>query len=63
MKNEDNIKAWVEQGMPDDFESLEKFGITDKQIRKLEKRVMSAVAAKMLANPDKITFAQHKTIQ
>jgi hypothetical protein len=63
MKNEDNIKAWVEQGMPDDFESLEKFGITDKQIRKLEKRVMTTIANKMLAEPGKTVFTPHKTIQ
>lgn len=34
-----------------------------KLLRKIEKRVFALVAAKMLANPSKITFAQHGTIQ
>jgi len=63
MKNEDNIKAWVDAGMPDDCEALERFGITAKDIKKLEKRVMKAVANKKLADPTKIVFAEHRTIQ
>ena len=33
-----------------------------KLLRKIEKRVFALAAAKMLANPGKITFAQHGTI-
>jgi hypothetical protein len=63
MKNEQNIQAWMEQGMPDDAEALEKFGITAKDIKKLEKRVMKAVQAKLLADADKMVFAEHRTLQ
>lgn len=34
-----------------------------KLLRKIEKRVFALIAAKMLANPGKTTFAQHETIQ
>ena len=34
-----------------------------KLLRKIEARVFKLVAAKMLANPGKTTFAQHGTIQ
>jgi hypothetical protein len=63
MKREDNIKAWMEQGMPDDYESLERFGITVKDIKRLEKRVMKAVANKKLEDPTKMVFAEHRTLQ
>lgn len=32
-------------------------------LKKIEKRVFKAVAEKMLANPGKMTFAEHRTIQ
>ena len=34
-----------------------------KLLRKIEARVFTLVAEKMLTNPGKTTFAQHKTIQ
>ena len=34
-----------------------------KLLRKMEKRVFELIAQKMLANPGKTTFAQHKTVQ
>jgi len=57
------LEAWVEAGLPDDEESLVKYKVTPKLLKKLEKRVFKAIAAKMLEAPGVTTFAQHRTIQ
>lgn len=57
--NIDRIKYLLETPM----DELEYQSGDDKLLKKVEKRVFSAIADKMLANPGKITFAQHKTVQ
>jgi hypothetical protein len=59
----DRLHLWLEAGMPDDDESLRKYGIGDKELRTLQKRVMLAIASKMLAAPGRMTFADHRTLQ
>jgi hypothetical protein len=63
MSRKDRLEAWMKAGMPDDIDELEKFGITTKDVKKLEKRVMAAVARKMTERPDVFTFAEHRTLQ
>lgn len=65
MKQErkDRLAPWVEAGMPCDDASLDRYGITWRDVKALEKRVMTAVTNKKLADPIKIVFAEHRTIQ
>ncbi len=63
MKNEQIFQAWIEHGMPDDTNMLQKFGITLKDLKKLEKRVMRVVQAKILSNADTMGFVEHRTLQ
>lgn len=35
----------------------------EQLLKKIEKQVFKAIAEKMLVNPGKTTFAQHKTMQ
>lgn len=44
-------------------EELEYLPGDAKLLKKIEARVFELVANKMLANPGKTTFAEHKTIQ
>jgi hypothetical protein len=37
--------------------------LTDRDLRTLQKRVMKAITAKLLENPESIVFAEHKTLQ
>lgn len=37
--------------------------ITDKELKFLENRVMKAVLAKKAADPTRITFREHRTLQ
>jgi len=37
--------------------------LTRKQLQSLQEQVLSAIASKMLANPGKITFSEHRTLQ
>lgn len=61
MDKNERLDAWVQAGMSED--DVDKFGITLKDVRRLEKRVMKAIAAKMLQRPDVVTFAEHRTLQ
>ncbi len=63
MKNEKNVMAWVDQGMPEDSLSLQTFGITMEDIRELQARVMTAVVYKKLDDQTKIVFDEHGTLQ
>ena len=63
MKKTERLEAWLKAGMPDDAESLDKFGIGMAELKKLEKRVMRAVHDKMTQRPDVFTFAEHRTLQ
>jgi ClpP class serine protease len=63
MSRKDRLEAWLAAGMPDDIEELEKFGIKDKDIKTLEKRVMAAVHRKMTEREGVFTFAEHRTLQ
>ncbi len=37
--------------------------LTDRDLQTLQKRVMKAITAKLLENPESIVFAEHKTLQ
>ena len=37
--------------------------LTDRELQKLQKRVMSAITAKLLESPESIVFAEHGTLQ
>lgn len=63
MNKRERREAWLKAGMPDDIDELEKLGITFKDVKAIEKRVMRVVAEKMLQREDVTTFGEHRTIQ
>lgn len=57
--NIDRIKYLLET----DPEDLVSESSDMKLLKKMEKRVFELITERMLANPGKTTFAQHKTVQ
>lgn len=57
-----NLKAWMDAGMPDDAESLARYRINTKDVLRLEKRLMAAIAEKR-AMSNKMVFSDHRTMQ
>lgn len=37
--------------------------ISDRDLRTLQKRVMTAITAKLMESPESIVFAEHRTVQ
>ena len=54
--DEARLQLWFDGELPDDE-------LTNKEVKWLEKTVFNALAQKMLARPDVMTFAEHRTLQ